>query len=617
MLTSRVVKKTTTATTLSEMLDDDVEISALHPDGDDADKLTCSSPDHSSPSNQVSSRKCETKMGDDASSVNQVSKYSSSHKEKRPQVEACKKEKHSHVEACKRTRLESNNVEHNDNKRIELTSSVPDHSQLISDDAEVTLSSWPSKKSCDPMHFLSNPFEGVLRTSTSNLPPYFANNDNHDVSSAVSSKRDSVDGHSRTFPFSSSTSPPSTSPSRNDGNLEPTPVNFRLGSSSLGLFQSPHLNFFQRDPSRENPGAEPSKLFSYTSSRRAESEHEILISDSARRSSSFSSEDFKDSYEERHVEEGDYQRGTRLMSSPTSSYHRFTQQQNKSSDRPSDIAQKKSPRTSFLISDILGDKENPKDSAVPEPRTELRFPPINLGGRFSNFTPVRPSLFHASPFLPYPGVSSRTREMHAAAAAAAASLVGDTICHDDEMNGDNEDDDDDDGRDHDSASEKSFDHDLNGQHGDLGSSMGCKSKKPRKARTAFTDHQLSVLEKTFERQKYLSVQDRMELASKLNLTDTQVKTWYQNRRTKWKRQTAVGLELLAEAGNYAAVQRMLQTNPYWASYHPHAAALLSSMDSLYYRHGVTSLPMTSRPVLPRMLLHNMQQPVAPLPPPHH
>ena len=57
-----------------------------------------------------------------------------------------------------------------------------------------------------------------------------------------------------------------------------------------------------------------------------------------------------------------------------------------------------------------------------------------------------------------------------------------------------------------------------------------KPKKPRKARTAFTDHQLNSLEKTFERQKYLSVQDRMELAAKLNLTDTQVKTWYQNRR---------------------------------------------------------------------------------------
>ncbi|KAL1415586.1 hypothetical protein MTO96_006710 [Rhipicephalus appendiculatus] len=55
-------------------------------------------------------------------------------------------------------------------------------------------------------------------------------------------------------------------------------------------------------------------------------------------------------------------------------------------------------------------------------------------------------------------------------------------------------------------------------------------KKPRKARTAFTEQQLKTLEKSFERQKYLSVQDRMELAAKLNLTDTQVKTWYQNRR---------------------------------------------------------------------------------------
>ena len=57
-----------------------------------------------------------------------------------------------------------------------------------------------------------------------------------------------------------------------------------------------------------------------------------------------------------------------------------------------------------------------------------------------------------------------------------------------------------------------------------------RTKKPRKARTAFTDHQLNQLERSFERQKYLSVQDRMDLAAALNLTDTQVKTWYQNRR---------------------------------------------------------------------------------------
>ncbi|XP_052222795.1 homeobox protein ceh-30-like [Dreissena polymorpha] len=132
-------------------------------------------------------------------------------------------------------------------------------------------------------------------------------------------------------------------------------------------------------------------------------------------------------------------------------------------------------------------------------------------------------------------------------------------------------------------------------------------KKPRKARTAFTDHQLNSLEKSFERQKYLSVQDRMELAAKLNLSDTQVKTWYQNRRTKWKRQTAVGLELLAEAGSYANIHRVMQASPYWSSYpgtHGPGHALLSGIDSLYYRQGVTPLS-SHRQLVSRMYLQSM------------
>ena len=52
---------------------------------------------------------------------------------------------------------------------------------------------------------------------------------------------------------------------------------------------------------------------------------------------------------------------------------------------------------------------------------------------------------------------------------------------------------------------------------------------------SFTDYQLQTLERNFEKQKYLSKQDYQELAAKLNLTDTQVKTWYKNRRAKWNR----------------------------------------------------------------------------------
>lgn len=63
------------------------------------------------------------------------------------------------------------------------------------------------------------------------------------------------------------------------------------------------------------------------------------------------------------------------------------------------------------------------------------------------------------------------------------------------------------------------------------SSSSCNLKKNRKSRTAFSDHQLNSLEKSFEKHKYLSVQDRVELAARLALTDTQVKTWYQNRRS--------------------------------------------------------------------------------------
>ncbi|XP_037347050.2 homeobox protein BarH-like 1 [Pungitius pungitius] len=70
------------------------------------------------------------------------------------------------------------------------------------------------------------------------------------------------------------------------------------------------------------------------------------------------------------------------------------------------------------------------------------------------------------------------------------------------------------------------------EHGPDG---GGKSKKGRRSRTVFTELQLMGLEKRFEKQKYLSTPDRIDLAESLGLSQLQVKTWYQNRRMKWKK----------------------------------------------------------------------------------
>uniref|UniRef100_A0A0M3HQ07 Homeobox domain-containing protein n=1 Tax=Ascaris lumbricoides TaxID=6252 RepID=A0A0M3HQ07_ASCLU len=65
-----------------------------------------------------------------------------------------------------------------------------------------------------------------------------------------------------------------------------------------------------------------------------------------------------------------------------------------------------------------------------------------------------------------------------------------------------------------------------------------KPIKKKKARTTFSGRQIFELEKQFELKKYLSSSERGELAKMLNVTETQVKIWFQNRRTKWKKNEA-------------------------------------------------------------------------------
>ncbi|KAI6182124.1 T-cell leukemia homeobox protein 2 [Aphelenchoides bicaudatus] len=60
----------------------------------------------------------------------------------------------------------------------------------------------------------------------------------------------------------------------------------------------------------------------------------------------------------------------------------------------------------------------------------------------------------------------------------------------------------------------------------------------KKPRTSFTKKQVAILEARFKDQKYLASVERALLANQLEMTDAQVKTWWQNRRTKWRRQEA-------------------------------------------------------------------------------
>nr|VZI31995.1 unnamed protein product [Spirometra erinaceieuropaei] len=60
-------------------------------------------------------------------------------------------------------------------------------------------------------------------------------------------------------------------------------------------------------------------------------------------------------------------------------------------------------------------------------------------------------------------------------------------------------------------------------------------RKPKRIRTAFSPSQLLRLENAFETNHYVVGQERKKLADSLSLTETQVKVWFQNRRTKFKR----------------------------------------------------------------------------------
>nr|XP_019950942.1 PREDICTED: homeobox protein HMX2-like [Paralichthys olivaceus] len=74
------------------------------------------------------------------------------------------------------------------------------------------------------------------------------------------------------------------------------------------------------------------------------------------------------------------------------------------------------------------------------------------------------------------------------------------------------------------------------------STTDTKATVKKKTRTIFSKRQIFQLEATFDMKRYLSSSERACLASSLQLTETQVKIWFQNRRNKLKRQLSTDME---------------------------------------------------------------------------
>ncbi|XP_013185478.2 barH-like 1 homeobox protein [Amyelois transitella] len=147
------------------------------------------------------------------------------------------------------------------------------------------------------------------------------------------------------------------------------------------------------------------------------------------------------------------------------------------------------------------------------------------------------------------------------------------------------------------------------------------SSRGKRARTAFSAQQIKSLEAEFEKNRYLSVAARGRLARQLRLTETQIKIWFQNRRTKWKRKYTNDVELLAQqyysSLGIVAPRPMFVGDRLWIFNYPNRIPPTQQQQWMKSINNIASIN-THNQIVERGMLRTMPKPDIPpffIPPP--
>ncbi|CAJ1070026.1 ventrally expressed dharma/bozozok antagonist [Xyrichtys novacula] len=145
------------------------------------------------------------------------------------------------------------------------------------------------------------------------------------------------------------------------------------------------------------------------------------------------------------------------------------------------------------------------------------------------------------------------------------------------------------------------------------SSSSCPTSPPsgRRPRTAFTAEQISSMEKAFKRNAYLGTQDKAELCKKLNLSDKQIRNWFQNRRMKLKRTVQDALAHACQANVASHLMHYPELQAYrpgpYPRYHSAAGGAQEGPAAASYVHPHNLQYSSALPAVPSLPLDSLYQ----------